>query len=302
MKSWLRHHRYAFKISLQRLGQNPISSLANIIVIALVLSLPIIGASVLKLSQPLVHELAIQPEITLFLKANTSADEQAKLLAQIKSNPAVSQAQFLSKEQALQFLQKDETWALALQALAENPLPDAIIVTLHESDQISKDAENLRQQWQNKPIVDLVQLDGQWVQRLESILSFIKYGIAFMALAVAIVVIATVFNTVRLQALSQREEITVARLVGATESFVRRPFLYLGALTAASAFIIAVIITAFVLLGLNMYLQDLAQTYSTSLVLQLPNWRDLLLAAIVIIILGALAARLSVTRHYADDF
>ncbi len=91
-----------------------------------------------------------------------------------------------------------------------------------------------------------------WVQRLEAILPrFARIGLGFLAACVAVVVLATVFNTVRMQALSQREEIGVARLVGATESFVRQPFLYLGALSGAAASLLAIGVAAIALSPLN---------------------------------------------------
>src|SRR3546814_12982244 len=96
-------------------------------------------------------------------------------------------------------------------------------------------AITLAQQWRALEQVDSVQLDSDWVRRLEAILRFVRIGLGLLATGVALVVLATVFNTVRMQALTQREEIGVARLVGATESFVRRPFLYLGALTGMVA-------------------------------------------------------------------
>lgn len=297
MNAWFRHHRYALKTALKRLQQNPLSSLANIFVIALILCVPLIGAAILQTSQPLVQNLNIKPEITLFLNEDVGQADQEQLLEQIKQEPQVADALILTKDQALTSLKQDDTWAQALQALDSNPLPDAILVTLVESPQMSTHASDLASKWRDLDAIESAQLDDEWVKRLESLLNFIKFGMLIMAVAVAVVVIATVFNTVRLQALSQREEITVARLVGATESFVRRPFLYLGAVTACVAFLLAIGLTWIALSGLNIYLGDLAHSYSLQITLHLPAALDLFLSAMVIIILGAIAARLSVTRY-----
>jgi cell division transport system permease protein len=110
-------------------------------------------------------------------------------------------------------------------------------------------------------------------------------------------VLATVFNTVRLQALSQREEIAVARLVGATEQFVRRPFLYLGALSGALAAILAVIAASLTLSPLNQALARLAQSYNAEFSLHLPDVSWLVLGTLSAAVLGALSARWSVTRN-----
>ncbi|KDB71965.1 efflux ABC transporter, permease domain protein [Bordetella bronchiseptica B20-10725633] len=124
--------------------------------------------------------------------------------------------------------------------LPGNPLPDAVVVTLADGENLAGRAGALAQDWGKWDGVDQVQLDSAWVQRLEALLRFARIGLAFLAACVAVVVLATVFNTVRMQAMTQREEIAVARLVGATESFVRRPFLYQGALTGAVSALIAI--------------------------------------------------------------
>src|SRR5690606_30816251 len=129
----------------------------------------------------------------------------------------------------------------------------------------------LAQTWQTWEHVDMVQLDSAWVQRLEAILRFARVGLIFLAACVAAVVLAAVFNTVRMQAMLQREEIAVARLVGATESFVRRPFLYLGALSGVLAALIAIAAAAAALTPLNNALVRLAQSYGANFALHLPG-------------------------------
>ena len=128
-------------------------------------------------------------------------------------------------------MRENPAWEQALKVLPNNPLPDAVVVAFTPGEDLATRANELARVWRSWPNVDLVQLDSAWVQRLEALLRFGKVGLLLLALSVILVVLATVFNTVRMQALSQREEIGVARLVGATEGFVRRPFLYLGALT-----------------------------------------------------------------------
>lgn len=299
MNRWLRHHRYALQVALRRLRLHPFSSLANIVVIALMLTVPILGAAVLQSSQPLARQLAVAPELTLFLSPGTSASQQQSLLERLRQQAGdkITQARLLPRDQAMAQLRADPTWAQALDALADNPLPDALIVTLRDSDAPARDAQALADTWRQWPGVDHVQLDSEWVRRLESLLSFVKVGLGLLAIAVMVVVLATVFNTVRLQALTQREEIAVARLVGATESFVRRPFLYLGALTGLAASLLALLLAWLALAPLNALLGRFAQSYGIDWTMHLPDTADLLLSCILVIIMGAVAARLSVTRH-----
>ncbi|MFA7438117.1 cell division protein FtsX, partial [Castellaniella sp.] len=141
------------------------------------------------------------------------------------------------------------------------------------------------------------QLDSDWVRRLESLLALLRTGLTLLSGAVLVVVLATVFNTVRLQALTQREEIAAARLVGATEPFVRRPFLYVGALTGLAAGLLAWLLAGLALIPLNRMLERFTHTYGLEWALHLPALPDLLAAGALIVLLGAVAARLSVTPH-----
>ncbi|NYT59925.1 ABC transporter permease [Alcaligenaceae bacterium] len=299
MRRWLRQHRYALLVAIRRLVTQPFSSLANILVIGLTLAVPIIAASVLVSAQPIAKEIPVSPELTLFLNPTTSENDAANLVEQLrKTQPeAILTTRLITREQALQALQANPSWSEALAVLPGNPLPDAIVVTLRDSPELAQHANELAQTWRTLPQVDSVQLDSDWVRRLEAMLRFIRIGLGMLAIGVAIVVLATVFNTVRMQALNQREEIGVARLVGATESFVRRPFLYLGALTGIVASVVAIGLAALALQPINTALARLASQYGASFSLQLPDHVSLLMAVIVVAILAALSARWSVTRN-----
>lgn len=299
MTRWLRQHRYALRAATRRLAAHPFSSLSNLLVIALTLALPIIGASILLSAQPVVKQVSVSPEVTLFLKPSAAANAAEDVAQRVRAEYSqdILAVNIVLRQQALKNLKANPSWADALSVLADNPLPDAVVVTLKDGADLAGHARSLAGQWRQWEPVDLVQLDSDWVQRLEAILRFVRIGLGLLALGVALVVLATVFNTVRMQALTQREEIGVARLVGATESFVRRPFLYLGALTGILASLMAIAFSAIALNPLNAALERLSSSYGTSLTLRLPDSLSLTLAVIVVAILAALSARWSVTRN-----
>lgn len=299
MKRWLRQHRYALATATRRLLAHPFSSLSNILVISLTLAIPIIAASVLVSAQPVVRQIPVSPEVTLFLQPSSTPQSAQHLARQLQNDHGdhLQAVKVVTREQALATLKSNPSWSGALAVLPANPLPDAIVLTLHESSDLASQASALAQEWRQLDLVDSVQLDSDWVRRLEAILSFVRIGLGMLAIGVALVVLATVFNTVRMQALTQREEIGVARLVGATEAFVRRPFLYLGAITGIVASALAIGISALALLPLNAALLRLASSYGTSFTLQLPDAVSLLLSIVVVAILAALSARWSVTRN-----
>lgn len=298
LAGWLRQHRYALAVTLRRLAAQPFSSLANIFVIALALSIPLLGTAILLSVQPVARGMSTGPEVSVFMQPRAAAAAAQEVARRIRADFAdeVDNVIVVPRDQALARLKADTAWADALAALPANPLPDVVIVRLSGAD-FAQRAGPLAATWGNWPGVDKVQLDSEWVQRLQALLRFAGIGLWLLAVGVAIVVLATVFNTVRMQALSQREEITVARLVGATERFVRRPFLYLGAVTVGIAGLLAIAGSAFGLALLNDAVRELARSYGSDFALHLPPARWLVLFVLGGAILGAFSARWSVTRN-----
>ncbi|SUA62692.1 Cell division protein FtsX [Oligella urethralis] len=303
MRSWLRQHGYALKVALRRIIQTPFSSLANILVIAFVLSLPLIAASLLVSLEPVTRTVSVNPAITLFMKDTLSLDETNELSQRIRadSSDLIQMIEVVDKNKALKDLKSTPAWSESLSVLPKNPLPHAIIVTLSNSGQDFVNSERvlaLADEFAGYDEVDLVQFDSEWVQKLQAIMTFIKVVLVLLAIGVSVVVIATVFNTVRMQALVQRDEISVARLVGATESFVRRPFLYFGAVVGFVAGIVAILLSSFALMLLNNSIQEvISQTYEQPFMVQLPETFWLIFSIVLAMIVAAVAARWSVTRH-----
>lgn len=298
MRALLQQHRYALVITLRRLAAQPFSSLINLLVMALTLALPLLGAAVLVSVEPVARDMSVTPELTVFMQPSAPASAAQAVADRITREAAaqVKSVRVIPRTQALESLRNNPAWREALAALPDNPLPDAVVATLKSGDDLATRADALAGQWGKWPQVDHVQLDSAWVQRLEAILRFGRIGLWFLAICVAVVVLATVFNTVRLQAMTQREEIAVARLVGATESFVRRPFLYLGALTGAAAALLAILAAALALQPLNGAVLGLARSYGAEFALHLPSLPVLAIEVLAAGFLGALSARWSVTR------
>ena len=247
----------------------------------------------------MVSQIPVSAEVTLYLDQQATPSDAEQLASELQRQHAeeVDTIEVITRDQALSNLRERPAWAEALAVLSSNPLPDAVVVTLQQNPDIAATSAKLSAQWRTLPNVDTVQIDSTWVQRLQAMLDFLGIALWLLALGVAIVVLATVFNTVRLQALTQRDEIAVARLVGATESFVRRPFLYLGALTGLLSCGLAVLIAWSALQPLNATIERLASSYGTELALRLPDILSLVLAGVVVAILGALSALVGDTEY-----
>lgn len=290
-------HRYALGVTLRRVALQPFSSLANVMVIALALAIPLLVASTLLSLQPVARQFSTDPELTLFTRVGASTEVARAIGQRIERDyrAEVAKLRVITREEALAALKRNPGYADVLAVLPGNPLPDAIVVTLRGADMARRTPE-LAETWRKWEGVDMVQLDSAWVQRMEALLRFGNTALGLLAAVVAVSVLAAVFNTVRMQALSQRDEITAARLVGATESFVRRPFLYLGALTCAVAAGVAIVASALAMGPLNGALADLARSYGVEFYIQLPPPLWLLGFVLVVTLLGAFSARWSVTR------
>lgn len=301
MSSWLRQHRYALRVAMIRLARRPLSSLANIFVLAVALAVPFIGWALLLSTQPLVQHIPVSTELTVFLHAQSDLTERTTLEQQFEEQfaPWVQAYDFISRDDALERLKNNPSWDHALSVLDENPLPDAYVLEITQQEQPQSALLEFVQMLERQPAVEQVLLDIDWLQKLDTLLGLTRQALFLLSLGVLLIVVGTVFNTIRLQSLNHQEEIAVARIVGATESFVRRPFLYFGALTGFFASLLALAIGYVMLGSFSQTFARIAASYHINLQLSLPDTLSIILALVLVVIIAALAARWSVGRRSA---
>lgn len=268
------------------------------------MALPLFGYTVLTDVSPITGRLASDPELSVFMKLDATASESQAVGAELRARPGVADVQFVSRDVALSELKTRPGMEAIVGALNQNPLPDAWIVRITPDPRSSpKDvvalSERLATEIRNQPKVDHVQVDSQWVERVEALLAFLRLGLAILAVTLAAAVIAIILNTVRLSVLTQREEIEVATLIGATHRFVRRPFYYAGALEGVAGGILALALVYASLVPLNRGLLDFAHLYGSSFQLAGPGALDTAIFLAIGAALGWIAAVLSVGRHMA---
>lgn len=302
MKVWLRHHRFALVTALKRLAHQPGSLILNAIVIAIALALPAVGYTLLRGVQPVTKSLAADPELTLYMRLDAArTDTQAAAQrAREAAGAAFAAVQVVPREVALSNLKAQAGYADVLAALPANPLPDAVVLRLKNEAGTADLADRLANALQSVAGVDHVQVDSAWVRRLEAGLRFLQLGLMMLAIAVGVVVVAVAFNTIRLQALTQRDEAELARLIGATPGFIRRPFLYLGALQGVLGGAIAIALAAAAWWPLDRALADLARAYGSTFRLSGPGPLDLGFFLIASLGLGWIGAALSLSHHLRD--
>lgn len=303
MKSWLRQHRFAIGAALGNLGKAPGSFLFNVIVVAIALTLPFAGLTLLDNVRPMSQQLSVDPEISLFVAPATTREEALALQAPMRAifKDVEASIVFVPREKALTSLKAKSGLSDVLETLGDNPLPDSYVVKLtgfnNGADAGRVDA--MAAQLRLLQGVDTVQVDSAWVKRLAALLRVLRLALMLLAATLGMVVIAVVFNTIRLQVLTQREEIVVSKLLGATDNFIHRPFYYTGALLGLAAGAVALGGVTLALQPLNTSIAEFARLYASEF--QLAPLDPLAIGALLAISagLGLVGALLSVQRHLA---
>ena len=297
MTAWLAQHGRSFAATFTRFAHAPLGSALNILVIGVALSLPVGLYVVIDNLQAGLHQLASEPQVSLFMALDASRAEVAQIEARLKQNPRVLRFRFVPRDQALQELKQSSGLADVIDSLPQNPLPDAYIV--NAKDNAPQSLEALRDEIRQWPRVAHVQLDATWARRLDAALRLGRLMVAILGGLLALALITVTFNTIRLQVLTQRDEIEVIKLIGATDAFIRRPFLYFGALQGCAGGAVAWLIVSGGVWLLNRNLGELSQVYASLFVLKYLGLPDSLCLLILPAMLGWLGARMSVGRHLA---
>jgi len=303
MSPWIRQHRFALGAALSTVRKAPGSFLFNVLVVAVALALPFAGITLLDNVRPMSEQLSVDPEVSLFVKPEATREEAQALGPQLRQIIDDSKASitFIPREQALEDLKARSGLSAALDTLGDNPLPDSYVMKLAGSASAA-DASRIDavvEQLHQLPHVDTVQVDSAWVKRLAALLGVLRLVLLLLAVTLGVVVIAVVFNTIRLQVLTQRDEIAVSKLLGATDNFIHRPFYYTGALLGLCAGAVALGGVALALQPLNAAIAEFARLYASEFQLAPLNAAETAGLLAISAGLGLTGAMLSVQRHLA---
>lgn len=291
-------HAGAARTALTRLARAPIGTLLSALVIGIALSLPALGLVLADSGARLAQGVSGQPEISVFMAVGASAPQTAAVEAALRTDASVAALRFVPRDEALRHLAEGAGLGDVGAALGTNPLPDAFVLTPADSRPAVFAA--LRERIAALDGVAHVQLDTAWVQRLDAAIRLARSAVAALAALLGTALVIVTFNTIRLQILTQRHEIGVSLLLGATRPWVRRPYLWFGALQGAAGGLLAWALCEGVLALMRAPAQRLADAYGIPLELGgLAAGHTVTLLAFAAA-LGWLGAALSIRRHLHD--
>ncbi|GBG15587.1 cell division transport system permease protein [Novimethylophilus kurashikiensis] len=295
MQAWIHAHQQALTLVLKKLRSAPFAHLVMAAVIGAALSLPAGLYMVLANLGNAAADIETDPQITLFMTLGANDAATKEIDNRLHKHSGIREYRFVSRETAWHDLQERNGVQGALNGLEKNPLPDAFIVHVSSSDPATADA--LQKEFSAWPQVEHVQLDAAWVKRLYTLLKLGEKAVMILAVLLGFALIAIIGNTIRLQILTQREEIEVSKLIGATDRFIRRPFLYAGALQGVLGGVTAWLILFVALYIFNQSVEELAQLYASDFRLHPLGLQASLILIVSAALLGWLGSYWSVSRY-----
>lgn len=295
MKTWLIYHAQALQLVLSRFKTNKFSTLLICLSIGVTLALPATVYIILDNLNALVSDVKNESQISVFLSADIKQATVLDIKNTLEKNTAIQRVKFVSKQDALAQLMANKSNQIALDSLINNPLPDAFFIQPEQLDAAS--VALLQLDLSKIQGVDEVLVDGAWIKRLNYLLLLGKKILIILAGLLGFALIAVIGNTIRMQILTQQAEIELSQLIGATPSFIRRPFLYLGALYGLGGGVLAVLISWLIIGFLNQTIKEIAANYQLDFSLHYLS--DLALFALLTgaIALGWLAAYCTLTLY-----
>jgi cell division transport system permease protein len=295
VSAWLSHHLHVFFFSLGQISRNPLATLMTASVIGIALALPTGLYLLLENARAVSQGWDGVMQISLYLKPEIS-DQQAYLLAQrLQQHPDIKQLRVISRSQALQEYKQLSGFSEALNMLVDNPLPAVLVVRPRLAT--PQQGQMLLQQLSQLKEVDVAQFDQRWLKRLFAIVDIIRRGVLILAVLLALAVLLIIGNTIRLSIQSRREEIEVNKLFGATDRFIRRPFLYSGWWYGFLGSLFAWGLISYALYLLEDPTRQLSSLYFSQYQLITLDFKATLVLLLTGPFLGLLGAGLAVGRH-----
>lgn len=296
MNAWLAHHAHSLQLAVDRLRRTPFATLFSILVIATAISLPAGLYLLLDNARTISSGAMPHAEISVFFKLTVSESTVRQIERELHQQVGVTSVRFISRDEALKRLARLGLGDVTA-GLSGNPLPHALVLSTLDSNPAALD--KLAESLQRRPEVDRINLDSDWARRLDALTQLGERVLWLLAGLFGLALAAITGNTIRLQIYAQRDEIEVARLLGATDRFIRRPFLYFGGLQGLLGGLAAWGLLGAAWAALHGRITEVAAAYGSQFSLAGLSWPDGLAMLAISSLLGLLGAAFAVahTQH-----
>jgi cell division transport system permease protein len=297
MHIWILRHLQVAISSLGRLTRTPVGTLMTATVLGIAVSLPAGMWVMLDNVKQISGSWDAGASLSMFLKADTSEQQTDKLIGKLKLMPEIQDIEYVTRDDALIEFQQYSGLGKALEILQENPLPAVLIITptLQFSDPMQ--AELLLEKLKKEPLADLTQLDMEWVKRFHAITEIAIRAVIVLASVLGLAVLLIIGNTIRLEIQNRQAEIEITKLIGATNAFIRRPFLYSGFWYGLLGGLIAWILVTVSLWLLSGPIERLTGLYQSEFRMDVLDFPTTLILLLGTATLGLAGARIAVGRH-----
>lgn len=260
LSNYVQQHQLALFSAWQRMLKSRTATIMTVFVIGIALALPAALKVFMSNAQQFNRGLDQQAQITVFLKSAVHGERASRLVSKLHTRDDIKSLEYVAADDAFNEFKRLSGFGDALEGLKRNPLPGLLII--YPAQQSTTDGlDQLVEELRDMPETDTLQLDREWLQRLFAILDLLRQGTLLITIFLIIAVIMVVGNTIRLMSQSYQDEIEVNKLVGATDGFVRRPFLYTGALYGLAGGIIAWLLISLSIAWLSPALSHISSLY-----------------------------------------
>jgi len=289
--------RYAWEGALQDLKSKPLATFLTVMVIAISLTLPSVCFIVYKNVNQAASQYYPSPQITVYLDKALDDDAAQQVLGILEAEEGVEKVNYLSRDEALGEFRNWSGFGGALDMLEENPLPAVAIVNPELDFQTTEHLNTLRDRLTQVQGVDEVRMDDSWFARLAALTGLVGRVAAMIGILMVAAVFLVIGNSVRLSIFARRDTINVQKLIGATDGFILRPFLYGGALLGFSGAFLSLILSEILVMRLSSAVTQVAQVFGTQFSLRGLGFDECLLLLLVSSMIGWLAAWLATVQH-----
>jgi len=295
--NWFSRHMQIMLASLGGLYRNPFSTLMTVSVIGIAMAMPTGLHTLITNVQNLNHNWDGGASISAFISTETTDKEAKQLAIKLARKPEIETTSFISRAESMEEFRRFSGFGSALETLDDNPLPAVILIYPTDEYSIAERTEELLNTIQSYPQVSIAQADLEWVKRLHGISKIVERGAFLLALLLSIAVLLIIGNTIRLEIQNRHAEIEINKIVGATNGFIRRPFLYDGFWYGLSGGIIAWLLISITFFFLSTPVANLAGLYESNYELTTLSAATSIILLFSGAFLGLLGSWIAVNKH-----